>query len=88
MAYFLEVDEINYNRGVSKIFVDTHKIISLKEISSEIIKCIRIKNKPDEYFNLLEKGYKTIIKLERDVYYSKLIVEKLMKICNFNIVEE
>ncbi len=69
MAYFLKVDEIDCHGEVNKVFIDTYKIISLKEVSSD-------------------KGYKTIINLEKDTYYSKIVVEKLMKICNFNIVEE
>ena len=87
MAYFLEVDEINYNRGVSKIFVDTHKIISLKEVFLDTTLFVKGEKRAED-FNLTDKGYKTIIKLERDTYYSKVAVEKLMKICNFNIVEE
>ena len=88
MAYFLKVDEIDRYGEVSKIFVDTYKIISLKEISSHLKFYVEDKEGELIDFNVLDKGYKTIIKLERDIYYSKLPVEKLMKICNFNIVEE
>ena len=89
MSYFLKVDEIRYYHGrVNKVFIDMYKIISLKEVSSDTD--FRIEDKESKLvdFNLLEQGYKTIIKLERDTYYSKVAVEKLMKICNFNIVEE
>ena len=89
---FLRADCIRY-KDRNKRFININQIMILKEIPKDPVLFLRGDelnengtNKSEE-FNLLENGYKSCISTGNAVYYSKLSIEKLAKVCDIEIVE-